>query len=122
MIGLSKLQWAYLAGGGAVVSALVGYHEPILAYANSDAPPFASVERVESISKAMVQSVRDATSEVRADIIEERLFTYRRNQCDALLERNLILADTIGEQMRKMRLDYMQITGLPYDLRPCGQY
>lgn len=122
MLGLSNLQLAYMSGAGAILSGLVAYHEPILAMANSDTPPLAGVERVENLSKFMVQSVKDSTSEVRAEIIGERLFMYRRNQCDALSDKEKVLALTIGEQIREMQSTYMSLTGLPYDLRPCTEY
>lgn len=122
MLGLSPMQWAYITGAGAILGTLATYHEPIIDFANSDGPPLAGVERVENLSKAMIQSVRDTTGEIRAEIIGERLFTYRKNQCDALAAKDNNLAFTVAEQIRQMRVIYMQLTGLPYELRPCDEY
>lgn len=122
MVNLSKSQWAYVAGAGAVVSALVTYWTTIIAYANSDGPPMAGIERVENLSKNLIQTVKDTTGNIRAEIIGERLFTYRRNQCDAITAKDNSLVITIGEQIRDMRSTYMKLTGLPYDLRPCDEY
>lgn len=68
------------------------------------------------------QTVKRASDEIKANMLQARIFNYRMAQCQAIKTGNGAAAQSLNQQIEDARGDFFQITGAPYDLRPCNEF